>query len=416
LNALRSVAILNPLGDFGINAYSFELAEGLSANGVQVDVYTSDLSPLSVLPGSRHHQCFPVLGSTLLKQKKLDAGYQLHTSAAQQRAPDAVSPDPTPVRRSGLRTLARRKFLELELAVHLKRKRYDLVWTQWPDIYGHNFWGLCRLLGVKTAHTVHNVLPHEESEANMATLRRVYKQCHHLIVHSEYSRKELLSLFPEAARKTIVAPLGIYTIYPRTPEARERVRRDLKVGRDQLACLICGGIRPYKNIDSSIAALADPRCAGAVLIVAGQEAGFPERSASDPLAHTRSVARGWGVEPQLRLIPRFLGRLELSELFEAADVLLLPYVKGYGSGLLLLGMTFRKYIVTTDTGGACEYLKDYPLHTLLATGEVSDIVDGITLAERALASATGVADMSAFGELRWATIARNTLQMIARRC
>jgi glycosyltransferase involved in cell wall biosynthesis len=415
LNALRSIAILNPLGDFGINAYSFELAEGLSANGVQVDVYTSDLSPLSVLPENRHHRCFPVLGSALLKQK-LGGGYQLNISAAQQKAPDAVSPKPTPVRRSVLRTLARRKFLELELAAHLKRKRYDLVWTQWPDIYGHNFWGLCRLLGLKTAHTVHNVLPHEESDADMAGLRRVYKQCDRLIVHSEYSRKELLSWFPEAACKTIVAPLGIYTIYPRVPEARERVRRDLKIGRDQLACLICGGIRPYKNIDSSVAALVDPRCAGAVLIVAGQEAGFPERSASDPLAHTRSIARSLGVESQLRLIPRFLGRLELSELFEAADVLLLPYVKGYGSGLLLLGMGFGKYIVTTDTGGAREYLKNYPHHVLLARGEVADIVDGIALAARALTGATPAADMPAFEELRWTTIARNTLQMIARGC
>jgi hypothetical protein len=64
-------------------------------------------------------------------------------------------------------------------------------------------------------------------------------------------------------------------------------------------------------------------------------------------------------------IPPFRDGRESEESF-AADRLLLPYSKGYGSGLRLLGMTFRKYVVTTDTGAANEYLRNYPLNTLLA--------------------------------------------------
>ena len=265
------------------------------------------------------------------------------------------------------RERARQKFLEIELAAHLKRNRYDLVWTQWPEIYGHGFWATCRRLGMKTVHTVHNVLPHEENPEDVTLLRKVYRNCDRLMVHSEQSRQALLRLFPEVASRASVMRHGLYTIYPRRTGARERVRGELQIEPAKVACLICGAIRPYKNIDACLRALTElPK--NVLLIVAGKESGFADASAEDALAHTRREARECGVEDRVRLIPRFLGRLEMAGLFEAADLLLLPYINGYGSGLLLLGMTFGKYIVTTDNGGAREYLRHYPPRHLLRPG------------------------------------------------
>ena len=67
----------------------------------------------------------------------------------------------------------------------------------------------------------------------------------------------------------------------------------------------------------------------------------------------------------MRLIPRFLSNEEWAALFEAADALLLPYKEGYGSGLLVMGMTFGKHLLTTPIGGAEEYLAHYPNHTIV---------------------------------------------------
>jgi len=418
VNALNSVAILNPLGDFGINAYSFELAEGLCAGGVSADVYVNGASPLSELPAARRHRCFPVLGSVLLKQD-LKTGYRaeaesslsppLLTTTSSVKTEPGRQPPPL------FRERARQKFLEIELAAHLRRKRYDLVWTQWPEIYGHGFWATCRRLGMKTVHTVHNVLPHEENPEDVTLLRKVYGNCDRLIVHSEQSRQELLRLFPDVAARASVMRHGLYTIYPRRTGARERVRGELQIGPAKIVCLICGGIRPYKNIDSCLRALSElPK--DVLLIVAGKESGFEASSKEDSLAHTRRRARECGVEDSVRLIPRALGRLEMAELFEAADLLLLPYLKGYGSGLLLLGMTFRKYIVTTDTGGASEYLRNYPNSNLLARGDSAELAGGIREGIRTLQDGTQSAETTALEELQWTTIARNSLQIISSGC
>ena len=414
MNALNSVAILNPLGDFGINAYSFELAEGLCANGVSADVYVNGASPLSELPAARRHRCFPVLGSVLLKQD-LKTGHRAEADSSLSppwlMPTSSVKAEPGHPRTPMFWERARQKFLEIELAAHLRRKRYDLVWTQWPEIYGHGFWATCRRLGMKTVHTVHNVLPHEENPEDVTLLRKVYGNCDGLMVHSEQSRQELVRLFPEVASKASVMRHGLYTIYPRCTGARERVRGELRMGPAKVACLICGGIRPYKNIDSCLRALAElPE--DVLLIVAGRESGFADCAAEDALAHTRRGARECGVEDRVRLIPHFLGRLEMAGLFEAADLLLLPYIKGYGSGLLLLGMTFRKYIVTTDTGGASEYLRNYPHSSLLARGESAEVAAGIREGIRTLQAGTLIAEATALDQLQWTTIARNALRIV----
>jgi len=40
MSAARSIAMIEPLGDYGIGSYVYELSEGLAAHGVRVDVST----------------------------------------------------------------------------------------------------------------------------------------------------------------------------------------------------------------------------------------------------------------------------------------------------------------------------------------------------------------------------------------
>ncbi len=416
----RSVAILNPLGDFGITTYSFELAEGLEANGVRADFYASDVSPLSELPARHRHQCFPVLGSLLLRQRRMlctprpadgwsaSGGADDLPSAAAWTAEDAAV-----ARRRG--EGARRALLGLELALHLRRRRYDLVWTQWPDIYGTAFWRTCRALGLPLAHTVHNPVPHDSAGDEVAALRRVYAACDLLFVHSEQARGEFEALFPDLRDRVAVSRHGLYTTYPRCPAARAAGRRELGLAEGEAAVVICGGIRPYKNLDALVAALAAPRCARAVLVVAGEESGYGGAPAADPLDRTRRLAREAGVAERVRLIPRFLRARELAELLEAADVLALPYRKGYGSGLLLLGMSFGRHVLIADTGGAAEYVADYPAHTLLDGTGAPEVAAGLARAIDTVTAPAVRVPAPRSPDLEWPAIAARALTAVRER-
>src|SRR5947199_7341653 len=67
---IRSIAMIDTDGGDGIGGYTYELSEGLAANGIHVDVYANNRSGIQDLPLPRHHRLFPVLGGALFKQRR----------------------------------------------------------------------------------------------------------------------------------------------------------------------------------------------------------------------------------------------------------------------------------------------------------------------------------------------------------
>lgn len=412
---IQSIAIIDPLGDIGIGGYTYELAEGLAANGFRVDVFTSGVSQLKNLPLPRNHRLLPVLGSPLIRQRAI---------LRQGTAPAAKPPDqgwntppggpPKVPKRSRLMVKLKNTLMPFELALYLRKRQYDLIWTQWPDMGpdGTRFWGLCKTLGMRVVHTVHNVLPHEERADDHNLVKKVYKYSDSLLVHSEYTRQEIIRLFPEYKTKTLLMHHGIYTMFPRVEWERTGVRKKMDIPEGARALLCFGNIRPYKNIEAVLDSLVGCRSKDTILVVAGREFGFPELVQGDPLGLTRRRAEALGLLGRVRFLPGLLDLRSTSELFEAADFLLLPYNKSYGSGALLLGMTFGIHIIATRTGGMDEYLTQYPASTLLDGPDAASITKGIDLAVEQ-ASRSDVSRKIRIPQLEWREITRVTMEKFA---
>lgn len=410
---IRSIALVDALGDHGHGTYTHELAEGLAANGVVADVFTTELSP--AVSFARRHRVFPVLGSVLFKQRaRLRSESALAVRAAPPLLPTAAAAASRERPRTMVKARLRERWLPLELAALLKRRQYDLVWTQWPmpdsGGYGPRFLGWCRRLGIPLVHTVHNVLPHERFRGDVGLYHCYYAHAQTLVVHSHCAAAELRRHFPEHAHKAVLARFGTYTVYPRVACSRVRVREELGVPDGRPIAMVFGNIRPYKNVEGVLGALGRLETQDAVLVVAGTERGDSETGPSgDLLARTRTVAARLGVLGRVRLLPGPFSPERTSELFEAADVVILPYAESWGSGVLLLAMTFGKHIVASQTGGMDEYLAGYPPHTLLTATTPEAIAAGIGQALRALRERPPNAppDLS---ELQWPAIARSVLE------
>jgi glycosyltransferase involved in cell wall biosynthesis len=100
-----------------------------------------------------------------------------------------------------------------------------------------------------------------------------------------------------------------------------------------------------------------------------------------------------------------------SELFEISDVLLLPYLLSYGSGVLLLGMTFGVHVVATSTGGMDEYLEGYPARTLLDGADTESIVRGIERAVTRIERPSGPRQFP-LPDLDWRVVAGKALRSL----
>jgi glycosyltransferase involved in cell wall biosynthesis len=400
----RSIALINPLGDFGIDTYTHELARGLAANGHFVDVYAADSSciPVSDLPGT--YRRFAVLGSRLPTVLRNANQTQPHPGAGalstkQKARSDAVAWAPW----------ARHFFLAGELALHLKRSNYDFVWTQWPDLASYRaFWGAASLLRIPLVHTVHNIFPHERNEGDLKMCQRAYRAARVLFVHSVSVRDELALHFPAYAAKAVTMAHGTYTLYPRCPDARAILRAQLNIP-DAAVVLFLPGVQRYKNVAACIDALSSLGRRDVFMVIAGRDRGAPE---NDPLRDTREQACAAGIESQVRLMPGYLETHAMSELFEAGDVLMLPYSKSYGSGLLMLGMTFGKYVIATRPGME-EAASRYPRAIMLDSTDPSEIARGVKVAiERVIADPAPL--MHIAPEFDWRNIAASCIKDIRR--
>jgi glycosyltransferase involved in cell wall biosynthesis/GT2 family glycosyltransferase len=362
--APKRIALIEPLGDPGIGTYTYELAEAISASGIVVDVYTAGRPWTLALP--RRHRLFPVLGSSLLLQRDVLTAREPVSGgpAWLPAAPPAVAPTFRP---GIVKRALRESYLAIELACWLRVRRYDLVWTQWPTNGegGISFWSAARALGLPLVHTAHNIFPHERTLGDRERYGHVYQRSRAILVHSYQARDILIREFPWVAEKVLVSAHGLYTSYPPRPDARDSVRRALGIAPDVSLALLFGGIRPYKNLDGIIRALAAERSGKISLLVAGRESGYPDSRPDDPLARTRRLAAEWNVQDRVHLRPGPFGYEETAGLFAASDIVLLPYVETYGSGLLLLAMSFGKHVIATSGGGMDEYLHHYPAHVLL---------------------------------------------------
>jgi glycosyltransferase involved in cell wall biosynthesis len=210
-----------------------------------------------------------------------------------------------------------------------------------------------RLLGHRVVLTAHNVNAAKrdghDSPLNRFTLRIQYGLCSHIFVHTPRMRDELQADFGIEGRRISVIPFGINNTSPVTnldrPQARQRLGLN---GSGQRVMLCFGQIAPYKGLEYLAAALpkafaADPMLQ---LVIAGKvKAGCED--------YWRSIERALD---DAAIAPRVIKRIEhipdsdVEVYFKAADVLVIPYVHIFQSGVPFLAYSFGLPVVATDVG------------------------------------------------------------------
>jgi glycosyltransferase involved in cell wall biosynthesis len=208
-----------------------------------------------------------------------------------------------------------------------------------------------RALGKKVVMTAHNVNAAArdgiDSALNRLTLRIQYQLCHHVFLHTDRMREQLLREFGVRPERASVIPFGINATTPRTSLTTSDAKRALGIDADHKTLLFFGNIAPYKGLHLLVEAIAKLEREGAAyrLIIAGR----PKQSE----AYWQSIREyidthciGHAIVERISFIPDE----EVEIYFKAADVLVLPYLSIYQSGVLFLAYDFGLPVIATDVG------------------------------------------------------------------
>jgi glycosyltransferase involved in cell wall biosynthesis len=215
-----------------------------------------------------------------------------------------------------------------------------------------------------------------------------------------------------AGRATVVAPGSYVGVYPRG-RSRSEVRAILGIAPETRVFLCFGHLRRFKEVELLLDAFASFERPETSLLVVGQFARRVmdadwERSLLERLDAAQAA------DPRVRAAVRFVPEEEVAELFEAADVAVVPRGDGWTSGSLLLGLSQGLPVIAARQPAYAELVGE-SAGWLFEPHDATSLREALATAasaSRAELEKRGGAARAVAESLRWEETARQTAAVL----
>ena len=241
----------------------------------------------------------------------------------------------------------------IKYAFLTKTKIFHVLWLNKFELFDRTALNIYfRILGKKIIFTAHNINQSQrdgnDNFLNKVTLWVHYHLMHHIFVHTNKMKEQLIKEFNVKIKNITVIPFGLNTVIPQTKLSVQQAREKLGIQSNQKPLLFFGQIAPYKGLHLFIKALyiAKKNFPDVCVIVAGKsKEGFGHY-----LQTVQELIRTLNLKDSVILHDHFISDEEVEIYFKAADALVLPYVVIFQSGVPFLGFNFGLPIIATDVG------------------------------------------------------------------
>jgi len=265
-------------------------------------------------------------------------------------------------------------------------------------------------LGLLIIITAHDVVPFDSDQKEIPWLKRLYHTADIVIVHTQESFKEINKKFNLREEKIKVIPHGPFlTFSEKNTISRDAARIKLGISKNIKVILFFGQIKKVKGIGHLIAAF--PKVLEAVpeslLVIAGPEWRHSFREYA-------GIIQDLGIQSKVLTRIEYIPEEEVTLYFSAADVVALPYIKIYQSGVLFMAHSFAKPIVASAVGGLAEVIRDGETGILVPPADEKALADALidVLKNRQKANELGIKGKKTAAEVYgWAAIAGQTADL-----
>jgi len=239
------------------------------------------------------------------------------------------------------------------------------------------WWGRAlRRSGITLVATAHDVrrsqgLIHLGYE--LEELKRLYRTCAAIFVHSEHQKRDLMDFAGVPAERVVIVPHGPY--YHGRPQGdKQSLRRRYGVPVDKQVALFFGDIRPDKNLDLFLRAMV-PFRDRLFLVVAGQAKNDDGKDAT----YYKKLANGLGLADCVRWRLEYIPDEEVPDYLELCDWVAMPYSSRFTSqsGVLNVAVAHRRPVLVTSTPTIAQTLARAEVGVCVDPDDLRSLTDGI---------------------------------------
>ena len=215
--------------------------------------------------------------------------------------------------------------------------------------------------------TVHDIQYHpgdrDSQRVPRVFIEQFIRQADALIVHGEALRTAALAMLPAKSRAIYVFPHVPLRYY-----AQLAARNKLEKKNDgRFRVLFFGRIYEYKGLKYLADAVPQvlSRLASLRIIIAGRGDDLVNGNLRIPWTETFDVRN------------RFIPDMELAQLLTDADVVVLPYIEGSQSGVLMAALAFALPVIVTDIGDIAEVVRTTGTGIVIPPRDSTALADAI---------------------------------------
>jgi glycosyltransferase involved in cell wall biosynthesis len=228
-------------------------------------------------------------------------------------------------------------------------------WTVfWTPCFGYIAQAL-RRRGTEVVFFCHNVIEHESAWWKQRATKHVLRQGSRFVVHTKVDAENLTRLLPTAN-----VAVQAHPIYDQFPMAINTLPK--RVG---LELLFYGFVRPYKGLSTLIEAMEILKSEDVILTVAGE---FWEGA-----QQIKDQIEQLNLKNLVEINDRYHSEQETAELFDRADVVVLPYLNATGSGVVPIAYHYLKPVIATDVGGLPDVVINDKTGYIVPPGDASSL-------------------------------------------
>lgn len=227
-----------------------------------------------------------------------------------------------------------------------KNKNDGIIHLQWLKFYfvdGVIIPWYCKKIGYRIAYTVHDVIPHDKDTlVNRLLFKKIYSLHQRLVVHTEFIKNRLINEFHVPAHKIRVIKHGVYQISDNQIIDRNIAKQKTGIDKENLILLFFGYITYYKGLDLLLKVFNQLSSTKLKLIIAGE--------VKDSYVNEVNLLKNKYFE-NIIYKTKYISDGEMNDLFNAADLVVLPYREASQSGVLFMSYAYGVPVLAPKLGG-----------------------------------------------------------------
>jgi D-inositol-3-phosphate glycosyltransferase len=212
---------------------------------------------------------------------------------------------------------------------------------------------LARLSGLRVVTTAHDVEAFAQGLSRPMFVRLAYQWAHRVIAHSQVAKRELIDRLSVPQAKIDVIPHGNYLARVPAGLTRAAARQHFGFSPEQKLLVFFGQIKDVKGLDVLLNAFALARQSDERLhLLIGGRVWKTDFSKYAQIIEKHALA------PHCTLHIRYIPDDEAPYFYRCADLVVLPYLRIYQSGVVLEAMSYGSPVLVSDIPGMLEVIDD----------------------------------------------------------